>query len=51
CEKITLKDGKEIICTPEHPLLIINKKGELIWKCAGEISIGDFITTSEQVPS
>jgi len=47
CKIITLKDGKKITCTPEHPLLVMDENGDLIWKKSKDIKKGDYLTVSE----
>jgi len=40
--KITLKQGLEIEGTPEHPIVVINKKGELEFRTLSRLKKGDF---------
>jgi intein/homing endonuclease len=49
CNNLLLEDGKEITCTPEHPLLVMNKEGKLEWRKSEDIKVGDYLTTSETV--
>ncbi|HYH84061.1 MAG TPA: PhoH family protein [Pyrinomonadaceae bacterium] len=41
--KITTRLGFHIEATPEHPLLTLNARGELVWKRADELSMGDTV--------
>jgi hypothetical protein len=31
----------DIVCTPNHPLLVLNSSFEYEWKCAGDLALGD----------
>jgi len=39
---ITTRDGFSITGTPEHPIRVINKKGQIVWRKLGRIKKGDF---------
>ncbi len=43
--KVTLKSGKELELTPEHPLLTVNS-----WKETRELNVGDRIATPRLIP-
>jgi len=40
---ITTKSGFELECSLEHPLMIMDKNGNRIWKKAEELRIGDWV--------
>ncbi|MFA4819759.1 MAG: LAGLIDADG family homing endonuclease, partial [Candidatus Aenigmatarchaeota archaeon] len=46
--RITARSGKEITVTKDNPLPII-KNGEIIWKPASGISIGEFLATPRKL--
>jgi len=43
--KVKTEFGKEIICTRDHKFLVIDDSGNLSWKEAENIEIGDFVGT------
>ncbi len=46
--KIKTKSGFEIKVTPEHPFLV-NEKGELKWKRAEELKVGNFVAIARVI--
>ncbi len=37
---LRLSNGNQIICTPDHPIAVI-QKGKVIWTCARQLIVGD----------
>lgn len=47
--KIKTKLGNSLTCTPEHPLLTITSEGELAWKNAEKLCVGDYIASAKKI--
>jgi|GEM_PF-2178441 len=47
--EIQTEIGNQLICTKEHPVLTINKEGELSWKEASLINKGDYIASAKEI--
>lgn len=41
--KVKLHSGREIICTPNHPILTISSRGDLNWEPASTLDPGDMV--------
>ena len=41
--------GNSINCTEDHPLLTINKSGEIYWKEASNLNEGDYIASAKEI--
>ncbi len=46
---IITNEGYELKCTLNHPVLIMNKNGELQWKNTEEIKIGDYLPIARNI--
>jgi len=45
--RITLRSGRAVTVTHNHPLRIINDRGFVVWRRAGELQPGDFVVSAE----
>ncbi len=48
--KFRLRDGREIVATEEHPLLVYHKNVVLLWKNAKDIKEGESLITVTKLP-
>lgn len=48
--KLTLYDSRELVCTPDHKILVTNKNG-INWTDAGKIQIGDNSISGLEMPA
>ena len=44
--KITLENGRAIEGTHNHPLRVINTRGQIVWKNIGKMEVGDHIVSA-----
>jgi replicative DNA helicase Mcm len=47
--KLKLRSGREIKLTQENPLLVIDN-GEIVWKGANQMKVGEFVGTARKIP-
>jgi protein RecA len=43
--KITARSGRQISVTHNHPLRVINERGFIVWRKAGELRTGDYLVS------
>jgi protein RecA len=44
--KIRLRSGRDVTVTHNHPLRVINDRGFIVWRKAGDIQVGDYVVSA-----
>lgn len=48
--KLTLEDGRNIVITQEHPILVFYKDSVLVWRKGSKLKEGDLLLTTTALP-
>ena len=44
--RLTLRSGRAVTATHNHPLRVMSERGFIVWRNAGEIEMGDFVVSA-----